>query len=216
MTAAEDRAAVIGAMADDIRRMSFRHGVPAAQIEALLKGAQAGERALDLWTDLDASTDGLAKLDYRMALSGSRFWIDRVRNSSGIEALFDPDLRFLSVSRMGRTLTIPGGGDYELAEALLLGRRFAAMLPTQDSFLGDDQPALDGLKARGLFDGKVAGVQIRLDLNFGFHVLSCEMDVWAVHTWDRGILGHSTMHRLDRAPTEPIASGVTVHAVTWF
>lgn len=214
MAAIIDRANACDPWAESLRQISFRYGMPVSHILELL-GHHGCARA----DAIDALPDAIAiaklqELDRALEMSSAVSWIQRIRGSSGTEALFDDELRFLAVSRQGRTLTDATGKQLELPETYFCGRRYRDVLPTSDSLLANGEPGLDGLKRLGLFDGRITGAQIELDMRFDIHVLKCIMEIWAIQTIDRGILAHSQIHRLPCAAGEiPTQPGIVVHSV---
>jgi hypothetical protein len=214
MAAIIDRANARDPWAESVRQISFRYGMPVSRILELLGHPGCARIGAAEAPPSEIAIAKLQELDRTLEMSCAANWIQRIRESSGAEALFDNELRFLAVSRQGRTLTDAAGKQLELPEAYFRGRLYRDVLPTSDSLLADDEPGLDGLRRLGLFEGRITGAQIELDMRFDLHVLKCIMEIWAVQTMDRGILAHSQIHRLPLVSGEaPTRTGIVVHSV---
>jgi hypothetical protein len=216
MQAESEQADPFETIAGDISRVSFRYGIPESQVRSLLNDpSTTSSECMAGRGGQSAPAERLERLIKTIERTGAEYWTFRVRNSAGAEALFDREMRFLAVSKRGRTLRSAGGSDVELPERVFVGTRYLDLLPTRDSLLGDAHPGLDGLIGMGFFDGAMSGVQLRLEMNFGFHAIFCDMEIWAVRTLDRGILGHSQIHQLDANKFSVEAPGVKVHSVVY-
>lgn len=210
----DDRAYSAESRTRKIRELAFRHGVPECKMQELVAAhtttdctAVCGQTGVDPWTS------GLLKVEKSLQFGGSAAWAQRVKHASGAEALFDQDFRFVAVSREGRTVTAADGTKTEFAESVFLGMRYVDLLPERASLLNDGREGFDGLYDLGFFKGRMLGAQIHLSMNFGFHFLSCVMELWAVHTPDKGILAHSRILPLDAENPVASAQGVRVFSV---
>jgi hypothetical protein len=183
----------IGGPASDagVRENSFRHDLPETNVAQL------------------------PRLERDLQIGGAAAWVSRVRSAFGLEALFDPDFRFLAVSKAGRTTTSIEGITFEHPESIFAGRRYIDLLPVRKSLLGDGYDGFEGLRARGFFQGRMLGAQIHLELNFGFHFLNCVMELWAVRTVDKGILAHSLIHPTEQKTPSAGAPGIEIFSVAY-
>jgi hypothetical protein len=189
-----------------IRDLSFRHGVTESRIRQLL---DADIGALD-------ETHRFSRLEKALNVAGSAAWRHRVDNAHGAEALFDHEFRFRAVSRAGRTVTSVQGEQVALPRSAFIGVRHCELIPSKTSYLGDGQEGFEGLRDRGFFEGRMLGIQIALEMNFGFHFLDCIMEIWAIQTPDTGIWAHSQLHPTGATVPTIKAPGVKVRSVQYF
>jgi hypothetical protein len=175
-----------------------------------------GVRENSLRHDLpESKVAQLRRLERDLQLGGAGAWIRRVRSAFGAEALFDPEFRFLAVSKSGRTTTSQEGDVKEHPEWIFLGKRYTDLLPVRKSLLDDGYLGFEGIRARGFFEGRMLGAQIHLELNFGFHFLNCVMELWAVRTLDKGILAHSIIHPTGQNTPSVAPMGIDVFSVKY-
>lgn len=201
-----------GEMSAQIQRMSFRHGVPEARLREILDD---GRKTPPDFETAQNYAESLRRLDRSLEIGGTSAWIRRVDSAFGAEALFDEEFRFLAVSRAGRTISSVSGVKLELPRTIFVGTRYASLLPSNVSFLDDSYPGFEGLRDKGFFRGKMLGLQVDLEMNFGFHFIRCIMEVWAIRTPDRGVLGHSQIHSQETKRPSLATPGVQVYSVSY-
>jgi hypothetical protein len=207
------------ASAEELRRVAFRHGVSETRLIQILADRRR-EANRDWSGDVRRSIgpighEELANIDRSLQIAGAAAWSRRVKHATGAEALFDRNFRFVAVSQSGRTLSTLDGDRTELPEDVFIGTRYGDLLPVRTSLLGDEKPGFDGLHDKGFFSGRLLGVQIHLEMNFGVHHINCIMELWAVQTPDQGILAHSTLHPKPVAGPAAKSQGLNVFSVVY-
>lgn len=110
-------------------------------------------------------------------LGSKKIWTERVRRSSGIEALLDSSLVFLSVSA-----GLAAGVD--MTEESMIGRPYAKFLPAGRPML------VEKAVREGFFEGAHARLHYVAEINYGPLVYNVAADIWPVATSDAGILMH--------------------------
>jgi transcriptional regulator with XRE-family HTH domain len=126
-------------------------------------------------------------------LSNAAAWEARVRDSYGIEALFDTDWRILAVSRSMLEL-----GDAKLEDAT--GK-------TLDQLALFREPATLLAKV-ALFDGAMRVLKVHVEFDTGAAQLLHDIDLWPILTSDDRLLVHAAAYPAGRRAAEGGARGV--------
>lgn len=110
-------------------------------------------------------------------LASKKIWIERVRRASGVEALLDRSLSFLSIS--------PGlAAGVDMTAEQLIGRPFSKFLPSSRP------KKVEKAVEDGFFEGAFARLHYVAEINYGPHAFNVAADIWPVATSDAGILMH--------------------------
>jgi hypothetical protein len=200
-----------------LREYCAQYGISESRLLALAGMTFASIGQIDRLPakDLGDCRRRAATLDLELRLNSFAAWADRIDRSSGIEALFDQQLRFLAISDAGRVLQPRNGRTNVIPRESFLGHPYPVVLPGAVSACGGFLFGVARQDWDKLLAGEFAGLQLALEINFPFHHLQGIIEFWPVKTFDRGNLLHSIIHREKPAQRSGRTEGVYVDHIAF-
>jgi hypothetical protein len=180
-----------------LQRYCAQYGISESRIRALVGSTCASlDQIIETPApELAAFRLRASALELELRLNSAATWAQRVRHSSGMEALFDRDLRFLAVSHGGKVLTPLAGDAAEMPESAMIGQAYFNLLPDALSRCGQYLFGVSRADWQKLASGALTGLQLELELNYPFHHMRGVMEFWPILTADHVRLLHSVIHR---------------------